>query len=95
MLLGVSAAVVLALIMGIPTLRLRADYLAIVTIAVAEILRLFFTTPTRSTSTPVTASAASPRASATWNPYGDLNGGFLTFSRNDLWVMTVGWTWSR
>ena len=26
--------------MGIPTLRLRADYLAIVTIAVAEIIRL-------------------------------------------------------
>ena len=26
--------------MGIPTLRLRADYLAIVTIAVAEVIRL-------------------------------------------------------
>ena len=27
--------------MGVPTLRLRADYLAIVTIAIAEIIRLF------------------------------------------------------
>jgi branched-chain amino acid transport system permease protein len=31
--------VVLALLLGVPTLRLRADYLAIVTIAAAEILR--------------------------------------------------------
>jgi neutral amino acid transport system permease protein len=31
----------LALLLGLPTLRLRADYLAIVTIAVAEIIRLF------------------------------------------------------
>jgi len=37
---GVLTAVVLALILGIPTLRLRADYLAIVTIAASEIIRL-------------------------------------------------------
>lgn len=43
---GVAASVVLALILGIPTLRLRADYLAIVTIAAAEIVRLLFTTNT-------------------------------------------------
>ena len=36
---------VLALLMGIPTLRLRADYLAIVTIAVAEIIRIFMRSP--------------------------------------------------
>ena len=40
MLVGVLAAVVLALLLGVPTLRLRADYLAIVTIAAAEIIRL-------------------------------------------------------
>src|SRR5687768_12673896 len=39
-LVGLGSAVVLALLLGLPTLRLRADYLAIVTIAVAEILRL-------------------------------------------------------
>lgn len=43
-LVGMSASVVFALILGIPTLRLRADYLAIVTIAAAEIVRLLFTT---------------------------------------------------
>jgi neutral amino acid transport system permease protein len=37
---GLVAAVVLALVLGLPTLRLRADYLAIVTIAASEILRL-------------------------------------------------------
>src|SRR5215217_6154630 len=41
-LIGILAAVVLALLLGVPTLRLRADYLAIVTIAAAEILRLVF-----------------------------------------------------
>lgn len=33
-------SVVLGLLMGVPTLRLRADYLAIVTIAFAEVIRL-------------------------------------------------------
>jgi branched-chain amino acid transport system permease protein len=37
---GLLGAVVLALLLGVPTLRLRADYLAIVTIASAEIVRL-------------------------------------------------------
>jgi neutral amino acid transport system permease protein len=41
---ALAASVVFALILGIPTLRLRADYLAIVTIAAAEVLRLIFTT---------------------------------------------------
>lgn len=37
---GIVYVIVLGLIVGIPTLRLRADYLAIVTIATAEIVRL-------------------------------------------------------
>src|ERR671927_2002424 len=50
-LIGLLAAVVLALLLGLPTLRLRAHYLAIATIATAEGLRLLF----RSVSaTPVT-----------------------------------------
>ena len=39
--LGIIFVIILALIVGIPTLRLRADYLARVTIATAEIVRLF------------------------------------------------------
>ena len=39
-LVGVAAAVVLGLIFGLPTLRLRVEYLAIVTIAAGEVLRV-------------------------------------------------------
>ena len=39
-LVAILCAVVFALILGIPTLKLRGDYLAIVTIAAAEILRM-------------------------------------------------------
>src|SRR4051812_4179767 len=38
-LVGLALSGVLALLLGVPTLRLRADYLAIVTIAAAEIIR--------------------------------------------------------
>lgn len=38
--IGVLAAAMLGLLLGLPTLRLRADYLAITTISVAEILRI-------------------------------------------------------
>jgi branched-chain amino acid transport system permease protein len=38
-LIGLGAAFVFALVLGIPTLKLRGDYLAIVTISAAEIIR--------------------------------------------------------
>jgi len=41
-LVALAASSVLALILGLPTLRLRGDYFAIVTIAAAEIIRLVF-----------------------------------------------------
>ncbi|RGE22422.1 branched-chain amino acid ABC transporter permease [Leucobacter sp. wl10] len=40
LLIAIGAAVVFALILGIPTLKLRGDYLAIVTISAAEIIRM-------------------------------------------------------
>ena len=43
-LIGMGASVIFSLILGIPTLRLRGDYLAIVTIAAAEVIRLLFLT---------------------------------------------------
>ncbi len=52
-LVGLTGAALLAVVLGVPTLRLRADYLAIATIAAAEVLRLVF----RSTAAnPVTGS---------------------------------------
>lgn len=89
--IGVIGAVLLALLLGIPTLRLRADYLAIVTIAAAESLRLVFSTTFKDyfhARDGVSAFTADFRA---LNPYPEDMSGALTFSRNDLWVMTVGW----
>ena len=40
LLISMAAAVLFALILGIPTLKLRGDYLAIVTISAAEIVRM-------------------------------------------------------
>ncbi|MGU3294847.1 branched-chain amino acid ABC transporter permease [Williamsia sp. M5A3_1d] len=93
--IGVVAAGLLALVLGLPTLRLRADYLAIVTIAASEILRLIF----RSTSTDsVTGST---------NGLFGYAGGFyslspfdngkqysffgIKFQGSDLWSMVIGW----
>jgi branched-chain amino acid transport system permease protein len=42
LLIALGASIVLAILLGIPTLRLRADYLAIVTIGAAEIIRIAF-----------------------------------------------------
>ncbi|MFK8243005.1 MULTISPECIES: branched-chain amino acid ABC transporter permease [unclassified Facklamia] len=41
MAVGVVISILLALIVGIPTLRLKGDYLAIATLGVAEIVRVF------------------------------------------------------
>lgn len=43
-LVGLGAGMLFAVVLGIPTLRLRGDYLAIVTIAAAEVVRLLFLT---------------------------------------------------
>lgn len=93
--IGLAAAVVLALLLGIPTLRLRADYLAIATIAAAEGLRLTF----RSVSaTPVTAGTrglsgfSDPFVElAPWDPAARFSILGTTWSGADLWVTLVGW----
>ena len=92
--IALLAPVALALVLGFPTLRLRADYLAIATIAAAEILRLAFGSVELKDafggSNGLTGYASSYQA---MNPYADgLNLGFVEFSRRDLWSITVGWT---
>jgi ABC-type branched-subunit amino acid transport system permease subunit len=91
--LGLVAAAIFALILGIPTLRLRGDYLAIVTIAAAEVLRLLFLT---TAFDDVTGSAdglsgyhASFRAS---NPIPDGIYGFgpWTYNETQWWVRIMG-----
>ncbi|MFC6724127.1 branched-chain amino acid ABC transporter permease [Halobium palmae] len=46
MLLGMAAAAIIGLVAALPALRLRADYLAIVTIALSEIIRLTYLSTT-------------------------------------------------
>ena len=93
-LIGLSGAVLLALVLGVPTLRLRADYLAIVTIATAEILRLIFGAvefkDTFGGSNGLTGFSSSYRDLNPFNSGIDL--GFVSFRRGDLWNITVGWT---
>ena len=91
-LLGLVASVLLSLVMGIPTLRLRTDYLAIVTIAVAEVVRLIFTTSFKDYFNARDGVSGFTTTFRSYNPYPADMGRFLTFNRSDLWVMTVGWT---
>ncbi|MFI6598580.1 branched-chain amino acid ABC transporter permease [Nonomuraea sp. NPDC050536] len=94
-LVGLAAAVLLALILGIPTLRLRADYLAIVTIAAAEIVRLIF----RSVAFKSVFGGSDGQRGFSdgfyaLNPFpeGDNYGiGTITFNNRVLWVLVVGW----
>ena len=90
---GVLAAVVLSLLLGAPTLRLRADYLAITTIAAGEILRFLV----RNTgSDALTGSVFGLRQFAgdfyALSPFppGDYLGP-LRFNANRLWVTLIGW----
>ncbi|WP_340538746.1 branched-chain amino acid ABC transporter permease [Nocardioides sp. GXZ039] len=93
---GVLMAVVLALLLGIPTLRLRADYLAIVTIAAAEIIRQTLGSVTFDRKFDFGGQdglqsnfVADFRA---LNPLdGPISIGPISWRVNDAWVMIVGW----
>jgi neutral amino acid transport system permease protein len=90
---GMLASVVFAFILGIPTLRLRADYLAIVTIAAAEIVRLLFTTQVFD---PITNSADGlgnyHEGFRAANPFPEGVYGFgpWTYNANGWWVRVFG-----
>ena len=93
LLVGLAGTVVFALLLGVPTLRLRADYLAIVTIAAAEIVRQLLGSQTllkwfggkdsrQGFSEPLRAI----------NPFqGDVSLGIVTFSSFDFFMLTIGW----
>jgi ABC-type branched-subunit amino acid transport system permease subunit len=95
MLFGVFASVVFAVLLGIPTLRLRGDYLAIVTIAAAEIVRLLFTSQAWQ---PVTGSADGLSGfqgsfrDANPFPEGDYGFGPWQYTENQFWVLVFGLT---
>src|ERR687890_1728909 len=94
-LVGVAAAVVLALLLGLPTLRLRADYLAIATIAAAEGLRLLFrsvsATPVTGGTRGLSAFNGSFIALAPWDTQKRYNILGTSWSGGELWVALIGW----
>lgn len=91
--LGLLAAVVLGLVLGVPTLRLRSDYLAIVTIASGEVIRLVFRAATfRDTLGGSDGLQRFGDAFYSINPYdGDVAIWRIKFGAQDLWSVTVGW----
>lgn len=100
MLAGVVGAGVFALLLGIPTLRLRADYLSMVTIAAAEIVRLIVITPQAAKYTGGQGGLTSfdyGNEFLKMNPIPDPpNGGLYSFgpfqfSNVDLFMLIVTW----
>lgn len=100
-LFGMLAAVGLAVLLGFPTLRLRTDYLAISTIAAAEILRFMArsTGAREITGGPfgIPSQVGGSGFTDTWNawnpfPSGRYAFGWLQFTHTRLWVVIVGWS---
>jgi len=91
---GVVGAGLFALVLGVPTLRLRADYLAIATIAAAEIVRLLL----RSSSLrEYTGGSGGVNGFSgdfyALNPFSPGTYGFgpWRFSERTTWVLLVAW----
>lgn len=90
---GVLAGALFALILGIPTLRLRADYLAIATIAAAEVVRLLFLTELfREWTNSAGGLSGYHQSFRDMNPFppGTYGFGPWTYNENDLWVRIFG-----
>ncbi len=100
LLIGILACVVLALLLGLPALRLRADYLAIVTIAASEIIRTVFRSVSlREFSGGSNGINGFARGYYYFNPfdpeesYGfDISAVNFRFTGNTLWIILTGWT---
>ncbi|GAA2091205.1 branched-chain amino acid ABC transporter permease [Brevibacterium salitolerans] len=93
-LVSLAASLGLALVLGLPTLRLRADYLAIVTIAAAEIIRYVVTTNQLTEYTgAANGLAAFERGFYALSPIppGQYAIGPLVVGANQLWAIIVAW----
>ncbi len=95
-LVGIAAAVLVGLLMGLPTLRLRADFFAIMSIAVAEVIRILVRS---SWAKPVTKGvfgiqrfADSFFALNPFEPAAIYGFGPFVVTGRKLWVMILGWT---
>lgn len=92
-LLGLVASAVFAVILGVPTLRLRGDYLAIVTIAAAEVVRLLFLTTAFDEYTGSADGLSGYHSSfraANPLPQGTYGFGPFTYNETQWWVRIMG-----
>jgi branched-chain amino acid transport system permease protein len=92
-LVGIGASIVFALLLGLPTLRLRADYLAIATIAAAEVLRLLFQSVIFDEYTNSADGLGGYHASfRDANPFPEGTYGFgpWTYNQDGLWIRVFG-----
>lgn len=92
-LLGLVASAIFAVILGVPTLRLRGDYLAIVTIAAAEVVRLLFLTTAFDEYTGSADGLSgyhSSFRSANPLPQGTYGFGPFTYNETQWWVRIMG-----
>lgn len=93
-LVGLLFSFLFALFLGIPTLRLRGDYLAIVTIAASEVLRILVRSTTLAEwtggNTGITAFAD---AFYRFNPFTErvYEFGPFFYTGPNLFVLTIGW----
>ena len=93
-LIGIFNSILFALILGIPTLRLRADYLAIVTIAAAEIVRQIARSATFNSSLGGSDGITGKFGKDCFDLNAFKSGvdtPILRFNANDLWVVITGW----
>jgi neutral amino acid transport system permease protein len=91
---GMLCAAVFAMILGIPTLRLRADYLAIVTIAAAQALYFFFGTEKYAAFTGGSNGLSEFGGDFYgYNPFpvGRYDLGIITLSEKEIWIRVVSW----
>lgn len=91
--MAILASIALAVLLGAPTLRLRADYFAITTIAAAEVLRLVSNS---NVSRAVTGGPFGLQSIATEfyavNPLNrGLTWGPFSYSPNVTWTLLVSW----
>ena len=92
---GLAGAVVFALLLGAPTLRLRADYLAIVTIAASEIVRLTARSVSlREYTGGSTGLTGFTRGFYDLNPFpaGRYGIGAVDVNEREFYVLVIGWT---
>ena len=94
--LGIAAATIGGLLLGLPTLRLRADYFAILTIAFSEIVRYVATNENALTGGSQGTIALGPVGTATqyngqWSRFQTHVQHTLGFSSSDATMLVIVW----